>query len=159
MQKLKVSSAAAFFILTFIVFWIVRLQFGHELTVEIASGLIIGVTAAVILTWLPASLQAIKEGVLEGAAFLSLGVMLLTAALFSHRVYATVFRWLGHPEWLVESFIESLVQWFMFCACCIILLAPGTTGGDVPGRNWFYVMLSVSLGSLIAGITIGIFIV
>jgi F0F1-type ATP synthase membrane subunit c/vacuolar-type H+-ATPase subunit K len=37
------------------------------------------------------------------------------------------------------------------------LLAPGTVSGNVPNRNFVYVMVSVGIGCLVAGITIGIF--
>lgn len=130
---------------------------GHEAIVEVSSSLALGGAIMIAMTWSASAAYAVRTGAREGEGLLALGIFVLASAIAYNRIYATAYRWLDRPEWLLNSPFNPLGPWSIFWGLAIILLAPGTVRGNVPNRNFIYVVFSVGIGCLIAGITIGIF--
>lgn len=130
---------------------------GYTLMVELASSLVLGASFVVAMTWARTAYEAVRHGARDGAGLLSLGIFVLATAVFINRSYASAFRWLDRPEWLLLSPLNPLGPWSIFWGLAIILLAPGTVKAQVPARNFLYIVGAVFLGSLVAGITFGLF--
>lgn len=138
-------------------YWLVYALIGHDAVVEVSSSLALGGAVMIAMTWWASAVYAIRSGAREGEGLLALGIFVLASAIAYNRIYATAFRWLDRPDWLLNSPFNPLGPWSIFWGLAIILLAPGTVRGNVPNRNFVYVVLSVGIGGIIAGITIGLF--
>jgi hypothetical protein len=61
-----------------------------------------------------------------------------------NRTWSISWRYLGGPDWLLESDIVSYALWLSACAAVFHLAAPGAIGEMVPPRRW------INLGILVA---------
>lgn len=157
--KIHNNSAFLFLSMIFIGFWPLFYTFGPDAMMELTSSLVLGVSVAVMLTWLPTAVRCLRTGLREGESLFSVGTFFFATAIAVQRLWSTAYRWDGRPDWMLNSPFSSLAWWMVFCAGTMVLLAPGTSAGAVPQRNWVYVACAASFGSLIAGITIGMFII
>lgn len=146
-----------------LLFWAAFYLLGLDITTEVASSLALGAHFTLTVTWLPAAtralLSAMRGGKLDGYQIFHIGFWLLNVALLAHRCWITAFRWADRPDWMLDLPVSAFIAWSIACASALIILSPETVQGEVPNRNKLYVIFAACLGSLVAGITIGVFIV
>jgi len=140
-------------------FWMFYLILTPEQLVEFASSLVLGASVSIVLTWFPAAAFALRNGAKDGPGLLNMGIFGLAGAILAQRIWINILRWFERPDWLVNSPVSAFTAWILFCACMLVILAPGTERGVVPNRNYLWLLAAASIGSLVAGITIGIFLV
>lgn len=142
-------------IATLMSFGFLAMIFNEAQMIEIASGFVLGTSLAVTLTWFPAAKASILSGDGEGKDVLKMAIFGTGFALFAHRIYTYAARWLGRPEWLVDSYLGALAPWGLGVALVMILLAPGTQEGNIPLRNYVWFVFAGVIGALFSGIAIG----
>lgn len=125
---------------------------------EVVSGLLLGVAVAITLTWMPAAIIAIREGVGDGYRQLNLAIMVTWLAIAIQSIRAIVFRWMGRPDWLIEPHFSAFIAYLVLLAGMLYLIAPGTEDGQVPVKNWTMMIVSVAAGGVVAGVMIGRFV-
>jgi hypothetical protein len=145
-------------------FWILLPIFGPVWMLEISSNLMLGVFLAVMIKWAVPAYDAIKDGGQAGPNFLSMALFGIGGSLVVWRFWNNVVRWAStydgqtvvRPTWAVDSPVTAFAIWCLAVAGAMIVLAPGTERGIVPKGNIFWLLGSVSFGSLAAGVMIGV---
>jgi hypothetical protein len=122
-----------------------------------AAGLALGSGVMIALTWGFSAWRAVRTGAREGEGLLTLAIFILAVSIAYRGIYAAMFQWFEEPEWMLASPFNAFGHWWTFCGFATMLLAPGTVRGHVPNRNFVYIVVSVGIGCLVAGITIGLF--
>lgn len=136
-------------------FWFVYAIFGQAVTIEIASGMLLGGCVVLALTWLPSAAIAIANGGRSGPDVLALGLCAMSTFGAIRQTWTLAYRYFGRPEWMLDHWSYPFVIWSVFWGLLIIILAPGTTEGDIPTSNKIYLIVAAIIGALVAGIAIG----
>lgn len=151
-----------FMVVGLAVFWIAYPLLGLDFTTEVASSLALGAHFTLAVTWFPAAARAVlrvsRGERLDGFQIFHIGFWMLCMALLMQRIWITALRWAGRPDWMVDLPFSAFSAWSIACACALVILSPETVQGEVPNRNKLYVVFAACLGSVIAGISIGVFI-
>lgn len=164
MRRITNNTAVMIALIGTMMFWLILPIFGPVLMLEIASNLMIGVYFAVMARWALPAYDAVKDGGKAGPNFLAMALFGIGASAVAWRLWNNIVRWAStydgvtviRPEWSVDSPVTAFAIWCLTVAGGMIVLAPGTERGVVPRGNIFWLMGSVSLGSLLAGVMIGL---
>lgn len=128
---------------------------GYEGTAYAIAALVFGASFLVITTWGSTGLRALQMGAREGEALLALAVCLFAVAAFYQRVWVIAKITFESPAWMDSSYLALFPGWLILFALTAILLAPGTTGGNVPLKNLIYWALAGALAGVVIGFLIG----
>lgn len=146
------------------VFWMLLPLFGPTIMLEIASNLMIGIYFGVMVRWAVPAYAAVKDGGKAGPNFLSVALFGIGASAVAWRLWNNIVRWgstydgvtVIRPQWAVDSPVTAFAVWCLTVAGAMVVLAPGTERGIVPRGNIFWLLGSVSIGSMLAGVMIGL---
>ncbi len=164
MKRITNNTAVMVALLGTMSFWLLLPIFGPVWMLEVASNLMIGVFFAVMMRWTLPAYDAVRDGGKAGPNFLAMALFGISGSLVTWRLWNNIVRWAStydgitvtRPEWAVDSPVTAFAVWCLTVAGGMILLAPGTERGVVPRGNIFWLLGSVSLGSLLAGVMIGV---
>ncbi len=164
MKRITNNTTAMIALIGTMSFWIILPVFGSVMMLEIASNLMLGVFLAIMIRWATPAYLAIKDGGQAGPNFLSMALFGIGGATVVWRLWNNIVRWsstydgtvIQRPEWAVNSPVTAFAVWCMTVAGALIVLAPGTERGIVPKGNIFWLLGAVSIGSLAAGVMIGL---
>ncbi len=164
MKRITNNTAAMIALIGTLSFWIILPVFGPVQMLEIASNLMLGVFFSIMVRWAAPAYEAVKDGGQAGPNFLSMAIFGMGAATVVHRVWVNLIRWssttdgtvIQRPLWAVDSPVTAFAVWCIMIAGALVVLAPGTERGVVPKGNIFWLVTSVGIGCLAAGIMIGV---
>lgn len=128
---------------------------GHNATVEIASGLLLGGYIVLGMSWSIAAVGAVLNRGRLGSDILGLGIFWAFTALAIRQLWVTDYRRLSRPEWMLEHWTNPYLVYSIFWGLLIMILAPGTNSGEIPTANKIFLLVAVIIGAMAAGIAIG----
>ena len=113
--------------------------------ISVLNSALVAMAIGVCIAYWP-SIAAVLMGTrpLDRADWLGLGIFCAWFGTFVNRSWSIVWRYLGRPEWLLESDIVSYALWLGMCAAVFHLAAPGAIDEQVPPRRW------INIGILVA---------
>lgn len=82
---------------------------------------------------------------LDRADLLSIGIFFSWAAVFMTRGWSIAWRYLGKPDWLLESDILSFALATQLYAAGFHLAAPNVVRGEIPKPRWVRVGIFVAV--------------
>lgn len=157
MRKTITSAATWIIVLANVLFYLLTLAVPAPILIEAFNGLLLGAAVAIVISWTPAALGAIRDGAGDGGQQLNLAIWATWTAIMVQRLWAIAYRWVGAPSWMMSSYMNAFVIYTVLVAGILYLTAAGTADGRVPIRNWTTVLVSVAAGALVAGVMIGKF--
>lgn len=151
------KSNAPFFyaLIAFSIYWIIALIVPVDLLKELFNSLSLGVAIMVALTWAPAAWHSIRHGNRAGEWQLVIAIFLSFCVLAFQRLYVMTASILNRPDWLINSPVAGFVPYSITVVGLLYLVAPGVYKGAPRGRYWWHILFAVAIGSLTAGILIG----
>lgn len=158
MTQLKTSVAAWLCLIGIMSFWIFWFSVGRLATTQLAYSLMLGCAITLMVQWFLPAFRAVKSPQSSGAGLTAFAIFGIVCALAVQRIFAIVNFKLDYPDWLLESFMPSLSAWTLFFFLAVLVLAPGTTAGVVPVRNFWQLTVAIFIGGIVSGIGIGAFI-
>ena len=136
-------------------FWVVAYFTPAYILIQIMNYVFIAVAVAVIVSFMPSVLVALKRGYpIDRVAQLTIGIPLAWLASTMIRLWSAGSRIL-ELEWMRNSPVIAFCLFLSACAGVLHLTAPGAIDGHIPHKNWVIVGVAVGAGCLIAGILIG----
>jgi len=138
-----------------VAFWIAAYFVPSYILIQIMNYIVIAVAVAVIISFMPSVLVALKRGYpIDRVAQLTIGITLAWVASTMIRLWSAGGRIL-ELEWMRNSPVIAFCLFLSACAGILHLTAPGAIDGHIPSKNWVIVGVAVGAGCLIAGILIG----
>lgn len=125
---------------------------GYDLTVYAWAAYIVGLAAAVAISWSTTAWAAMKSGGTEGWALL--GFALFMIAVFAIAQRSTAVTNLITEDWLDRTALVAFPPVILSLVLTTILLAPETQGGVVGKKNWVWWAGAGFIGGLFLGITL-----
>lgn len=148
MRMLARSRAVWFLAAAMVVFWAMWFGLGFDATYELTSSLRFGAAIMLTITWAAPCWYGLRSaGADQGEGLLQAGLFFMVLTVSGWGAYGIAYRWMGRPEWLLQTPIGSFLAWSLFCSCVLIMFAPGTRGGVIPMRNWIYLLIATAIGS------------
>lgn len=124
---------------------------GQSAMVEIGSGCLLGACVVIGLTWLPTAYRGVVNGALHGAEVLALGLCTLGIFGTIRQGWTFLYRFYDRPDSMLDHWSYPLILWSVFWSLLIVILAPGTHGGEVPAANKRYMIVVAIIGAFAAG--------
>ena len=159
MKRLKSNVPFIIGVIGFTSYWLLYAATGYEVTVEVTSSLVLGISICLAWLWKEAAFNVILRGKVgeNGENLLNFGLFFLFVTIMFQRIFQNVSRWLERPPWLVEGPIGPFIAWSIFFALITILLSSETEHSDIPSSSYVYIIIACAIGFTIAGINIGFF--
>lgn len=117
-----------------------------ESLLEIVISLSIAVGIGVVAAYIPGAFRALINDPRRGGQFLILGILAIWFALIGRSVWSYVYRYSGHPEWMVSDPILAYFVWLSVIGGLLHLLARGALDGNIPRSNWLYAVAVFAAG-------------
>jgi len=169
LKRLKSNTIAQIAVVGFLSYWVLWFGLGamarglglertnNDIMLELCSGLVLGAAPILTYTWFTSAVQALKEGGKDDYSFLNFAIFTICGAITYQQLWITTMRWLGRPEWMLESALRPLATWSIFFGLVILMMAPETKEGTIPVKNWWLLLATALIGTSIASVTVGFF--
>lgn len=133
------------FIVPNLVFAVVALLTNATAMISILNLALLAGAIGVCLAYGPSVLNTLTTGrAMDRADWLGVGIFCSWFSIVVIRAWSIVWRYLGKPEWLLESDIVSYALYLQLCAVVFHLAAPGAIGDRVPARRWINIGIFVA---------------
>ena len=134
------------FIVPNIVFGAIALLTPATGFITVLNAALVALALGVCLAYGPPVIAALTSDKrpMDRADWLGIGIFCSWFAVVVNRTWSISWRYLGRPDWLLESDIVSYALWLSACAAVFHLAAPGAIGEMVPPRRW------INIGILVA---------
>lgn len=134
------------FIVPNIIFGIIALLTPATAFITVLNAALVALSIGVCLAYGP-PVAAVLIGTrrMDRADWLGIGIFCSWFAVVVNRTWSIVWRYMGRPDWLLESDIVSYALWLSACAAVFHLAAPGAIGELVPPRRWINIGILVAL--------------
>jgi hypothetical protein len=119
--------------------------------ITVLSATLFAAAVGVCFAYAPAVYDAMTaERELDRADWLSMGVFVGFFAIVLLRSWSILWRFLGKPEWLLNSDFVSYSLYMSLWAAIFHLAAPGAISDRVPARRWINIGIAVTIFILVA---------
>lgn len=156
LQALTPNRAVVFIVCGFLFYWLVALFAPPLLLREIFNSLSFGVALIIAITWGPPAWRAVWGDIRGGEWTIILAIFFTWFTVLLSRSYAIAFNWAGRPEEWAHSSLAGFFPYSYLMAGMLLLSAPGVTTDGFRRTAIWAMMAAVAIGSLLAGILIGV---
>lgn len=132
-------------------YWILTLLFPNLPLIESSSVLALISGLVICITWFPSFLFGVLRGARTGGWQLPIGIWLTWVAISEQKLWSTIYRFSGAPEWMLQHHYNGQANWLLFLASMFYILSPGNENGEIPVRNWKLLAASIAIASAAAG--------
>ena len=132
------------------VYIVLALFIAGENLQEISTSLNLGVSVAVVFSWAPAALYAIRRRAL-GKNQLIIAVFTLFSVFVIVRAYTVVYEALGRPETWPNATVIGLFGYLVFLSGSLFLVAPANIG-DPEDDDYRQLKWALLLGIVTGGL-------
>lgn len=140
--------------LVFVIFYILLSIFVPVVwLVELGNALILAFSVLLAFIWLPDAIWSIRKGETD-SQFFTLGMALIFIWIVNSRVWSNVWRWLGHPEWMINHPWTAFMLFVLVFGLAMLVAAPGAAASAIP-KNWRMIVGAIALGIFLLGATLG----
>lgn len=134
------------FIVPNIIFAVIALATNASSLILILNSALFAVAIGVCLAYGPPVGNILLSGrPFDRADWLGLGIFCSWFSIVVIRAWSISWRYLGKPEWLLESDIVTYALYLQLCAAVFHLAAPGAIGDRVPPRRWINIGIAVAV--------------
>lgn len=134
------------FIMPNIVFGVIALATSATIMISVLNAALFAVAIGVCFAYGPPVLNTLVSGrTMDRADWLGIGIFCSWFSIVIIRAWSIIWRYLGKPEWLLESDIVSYALYLQLCAAVFHLAAPGAIGNRVPPRRWINIGVAVAV--------------
>jgi hypothetical protein len=131
-------------------YWIIAYFTEFENWIVFMNAILLWVAITVLISYVRPVCLAIERGRVDKVDYLILGIVASWVAQIASRMWSTIYRATGQPNWMFESDILGYIIFIYIIGGVLHITAPGTIGGKVPHRNWIKVGFAVSTGAVLA---------
>jgi hypothetical protein len=114
--------------------------------ISVLNAALFAVAIGVCMAYGPPVLDTLWSGrPMDRADWLGIGIFCSWFSIVVIRAWSIAWRYLGKPEWLLESDLVSYALYLQLCAAVFHLAAPGAIGNRVPTRRWINIGTAVAV--------------
>lgn len=157
MPILRKYSTLLLTLLAVLTYFALYTSLGHDGSKFIVDSLTLGIAVIIAGSWSSAAYVAIRNGGASGEDKIILTIWGAWTTLVVQRIYVIFSTITNQPDWLTQGFMPGLVTTLIGCAGTYAIIAP-IQDGKAPHQEILWTIGITVLGSLIAGIVIGLFI-
>lgn len=135
-------------------YWIIAAFFPTNILFEVLDGLVISLSAAVLVVYLPLTSEELLKHRLDRSGRLLLGIVLVWAATVLIQGANLLERTFGGSR-SAATIGGGFILWTMIWAAVLHITAPGADAPQSSRRHWWHIAWALGFGGLLAGLAIG----
>lgn len=134
------------FIVPNIIFAVIAILTNASVLITVFNAALFAIAIGVCLAYgPPVAAILLSQRTMDRADWLGVSIFCSWFSIVVIRGWSIAWRWLGKPEWLLESDIVTYALYMQLCAAIFHLAAPGALGDRVPPRRWINIGIGVAV--------------
>ena len=123
--------------------------FGQEIPRQIANIVLLGTAVTISIGWMPAAINAFREGIKTGSHLIVVTIWMSWSGLMIQRVYTIINESLGRPDWLTNSPGSIIVAVLIMVSGLYAVVAP-ITDPEVLKREKVWDHIAIVIGVIVS---------